>query len=277
MISLEVKASTRVELNINPCSDTFNNLQTIQIVFNRFKSIDSKSMSEKVRSMFADIADDYDKVNGILSFGIHNLWRTKTVKESGAKEGDRVLDCATGTGDLALEFKQKVGMDGYVMGTDFCSEMIAHAPEKAQKKGLEIDFEVADAMHLPYGDATFDIASIAFGIRNVDDPIQALKEMAMVVKPGGRVVVLEFGQPKGVVGVPYRFYSKHVMPAVGGWISGNREAYTYLPETSAAFPAGARFLELMKDSGVFTSSKAVSLTGGIAYVYVGTVADNSYI
>ena len=277
MISLEVKASTRVELNINPCSDTFNNLQTIQIVFNRFKSIDSKSMSEKVRSMFADIADDYDKVNGILSFGIHNLWRTKTVKESGAKEGDRVLDCATGTGDLALEFKQKVGMDGYVMGTDFCSEMIAHAPEKAQKKGLEIDFEVADAMHLPYGGATFDIASIAFGIRNVDDPIQALKEMARVVKPGGRVVVLEFGQPKGVVGVPYRFYSKHVMPAVGGWISGNREAYTYLPETSAAFPAGARFLELMKDSGVFTSSKAVSLTGGIAYVYVGTVADNSYI
>lgn len=277
MISLEVKASTRVELNINPCSDTFNNLQTIQIVFNRFKSIDSKSMSEKVRSMFADIADDYDKVNGILSFGIHNLWRTKTVKESGAKEGDRVLDCATGTGDLALEFKQKVGMDGYVMGTDFCSEMIAHAPEKAQKKGLEIDFEVADAMHLPYGDATFDIASIAFGIRNVDDPIQALKEMARVVKPGGRVVVLEFGQPKGVVGVPYRFYSKHVMPAVGGWISGNREAYTYLPETSAAFPAGDRFLELMKDSGVFSSSKAVSLTGGIAYVYVGTVADNSYI
>lgn len=234
-------------------------------------------MSEKVRSMFADIADDYDKVNGILSFGIHNLWRTKTVKESGAKEGDRVLDCATGTGDLALEFKQKVGMDGYVMGTDFCSEMIAHAPEKAQKKGLEIDFEVADAMHLPYGDATFDIASIAFGIRNVDDPIQALKEMARVVKPGGRVVVLEFGQPKGVVGVPYRFYSKHVMPAVGGWISGNREAYTYLPETSAAFPAGDRFLELMKDSGVFSSSKAVSLTGGIAYVYVGTVADNSYI
>lgn len=277
MISLEVKASTRVELNINPCSDTFNNLQTIQIVFNRFKSIDSKSMSEKVRSMFADIADDYDKVNGILSFGIHNLWRTKTVKESGAKEGDRVLDCATGTGDLALEFKQKVGKDGYVMGTDFCSEMIAHAPEKAQKKGLEIDFEVADAMHLPYGDATFDIASIAFGIRNVDDPIQALKEMARVVKPGGRVVVLEFGQPKGVVGVPYRFYSKHVMPAVGGWISGNREAYTYLPETSAAFPAGDRFLELMKDSGVFSSSKAVSLTGGIAYVYVGTVADNSYI
>ena len=277
MISLEVKASTRVELNINPCSDTFNNLQTIQIVFNRFKSIDSKSMSEKVRSMFADIADDYDKVNGILSFGIHNLWRTKTVKESGAKEGDRVLDCATGTGDLALEFKQKVGRVGYVMGTDFCSEMIAHAPEKAQKKGLEIDFEVADAMHLPYGGATFDIASIAFGIRNVDDPIQALKEMARVVKPGGRVVVLEFGQPKGVVGVPYRFYSKHVMPAVGGWISGNREAYTYLPETSAAFPAGDRFLELMKDSGVFSSSKAVSLTGGIAYVYVGTVADNSYI
>ncbi len=230
-----------------------------------------QKMSEKVRSMFADIADDYDRVNGILSFGVHNLWRTKTVKESGASLGDYVLDCATGTGDLALEFKQKVGPTGYVLGTDFCSEMISHAPGKAERKGLEIDFEVADAMDLPYEDAKFDIASIAFGIRNVDDPVQALREMGRVVKPGGRVVVLEFGQPKGIIGVPYRFYSKHVMPAVGGWISGNRDAYTYLPETSAAFPAGERFLDLMKESGAFSSWRAVSLTGGIAYVYVGTV------
>lgn len=231
-------------------------------------------MSEKVRNMFADIADDYDRINGILSFGVHNAWRKKAVLESGAKPGDKVLDCATGTGDLALEFKKTVGHEGEVTGTDFCKEMIEHAPAKAEKQQLVVKFEVADAMNLPYDDNQFDIASIAFGIRNVDDPLVCLKELARVVKPGGRVVVLEFGQPKGIMKMPYNVYSKHVMPAIGGWLSGNREAYTYLPETSAKFPAGDTFLDLMDESGAFAERKAVSLTGSIAYVYVGTVKDN---
>ncbi|MFU8812047.1 MAG: bifunctional demethylmenaquinone methyltransferase/2-methoxy-6-polyprenyl-1,4-benzoquinol methylase UbiE [Balneolaceae bacterium] len=234
-------------------------------------------MSEKVRTMFADIADDYDRINSILSFGVHNAWRKKTVIESEAKPGDRVLDCATGTGDLALEFKKTVGHEGYVLGTDFCKEMIEHAPAKAQKKELVVEFEVADAMNLPYDDNEFDIASIAFGIRNVDDPQVCLKELSRVVKPGGRVVVLEFGQPSGLMKYPYQFYSKHVMPAVGGWISGNRDAYTYLPETSARFPAGEAFLELMDHTGSFSERRAIPLTGEIAYIYVGRVADNSYI
>ncbi|TVR16686.1 MAG: bifunctional demethylmenaquinone methyltransferase/2-methoxy-6-polyprenyl-1,4-benzoquinol methylase UbiE [Balneolaceae bacterium] len=229
-------------------------------------------MSEKVRTMFADIADDYDRINGILSFGVHNAWRKKTVMESGAKPGDRILDCATGTGDLALEFKKTVGHEGYVIGTDFCKEMIEHAPGKADKQQMVVDFEVADAMDLPYEDNSFTIASIAFGIRNVDDPLICLKEMARVVKSGGRVVVLEFGQPKGVVRFPFQFYSKHVMPTIGGLISGNRDAYTYLPETSAKFPAGDKFLDLMDEAGVFSERRAESLTGGIAYVYIGTVA-----
>lgn len=228
-------------------------------------------MSEKVRNMFADIADDYDRINSILSFGVHNAWRQKTVHMSRAKKGDRVLDCATGTGDLAFEFKKKVGHSGSVKGTDFCKEMIEHAPAKADKKHLVVDFEVADAMNLPYDDDSFDVASIAFGIRNVDDPLTCLEEMARVVRPGGTVVVLEFGQPDGVVKYPFQFYSKYVMPTVGGWISGNRDAYTYLPETSAKFPAGQAFLDLMDESGKFIQKKSESLTGGIAYVYVGTV------
>jgi len=221
--------------------------------------------------MFADIASDYDRVNTVLSFGVHHAWRKKTILESGAQEGDRVLDCATGTGDLAIEFKKSVGNTGYVLGTDFCAPMIEPAPGKAKDKGLEIDFEVADAMNLPYEDSIFDISSIAFGIRNVDDPVIALKELARVVKPGGRVVVLEFGQPKGMLKIPYNLYSQHIMPAVGGLLSGNREAYTYLPRTSATFPAGDNFLKLMENSGSFSETKAVKLTGGIAYVYVGIV------
>jgi demethylmenaquinone methyltransferase/2-methoxy-6-polyprenyl-1,4-benzoquinol methylase len=228
-------------------------------------------MSEKVRRMFADIADDYDRVNSILSFGVHHIWRNRTVELSGAREGDRVLDCATGTGDLALKFKESVGDSGYVLGTDFCKEMIEHAPVKAREHNLEVDFEVADAMNLPYEDDRFDISSIAFGIRNVDDPVQALNEMGRVVKPGGTVVVLEFGQPKGLLKYPYELYSQYIMPTVGGWISGNREAYSYLPRTSAEFPAGNEFISLMKESGAFTSQMFEKLTGGIAYVYVGTV------
>ena len=228
-------------------------------------------MSEKVRKMFADIADDYDRVNNILSFGVHHLWRSKTVKLSGAKSGDRVLDCATGTGDLALEFKEAVGNDGYVLGTDFCAEMIEHAPTKAQEHNLVVDFEVADAMDLPYDDNQFDISSIAFGIRNVDDPVKALSEMARVVKPGGKVLVLEFGQPKGIMKYPYELYSQYIMPTLGGWISGNKEAYTYLPKTSAEFPAAEKFISLMDQSESFSSKFYERLTGGIAYIYVGTV------
>ncbi|MDZ7682260.1 MAG: class I SAM-dependent methyltransferase [Fodinibius sp.] len=149
--------------------------------------------------------------------------------------------------------------------------MIQYAPEKASENNLDIDFEVADAMDLPYEDDRFDISTIAFGIRNVDDPVQALKEMARVVKPGGQVVVLEFGQPKGLLKYPYELYSQYIMPTLGGWISGNKEAYSYLPRTSANFPAGNEFVKLMKDAGAFTSQMFEKLTGGIAYVYVGSV------
>lgn len=190
---------------------------------------------------------------------------------SQAQKGDAILDCATGTGDLALEFKKKVGKEGSVLGTDFCKEMIEHAPQKAQKNGLEVVFEVADAMNLPYEDNYFDITSIAFGIRNVDEPETALREMARVVKPGGRVVVLEFGQPKGLLKYPYEIYSQYIMPAVGGFISGNREAYTYLPKTSAEFPAADKFITLMDRADCFSKRTYEKLTGGIAYVYVGTV------
>ena len=228
-------------------------------------------MSLAVHAMFSDIAPRYDLTNSVLSLGIHHLWRKRTVKVSGAKPGSSVLDCATGTGDLALEFKRTVGPTGKVLGTDFNADMLSHAPAKATSKGLAVDFEVADAMHLPYADATFDVASISFGIRNVDDPKTALAEMARVVKPGGRIVILEFGQPRGIMGLTYRFYSKNIIPLIGGLLTGNRKAYEYLPTTAAAFPCREQFTELMQSTGRLTDCTYEELTGGIAFLYSGVV------
>jgi len=228
-------------------------------------------MSEQVHAMFTDIAPKYDITNTVLSLGIHHIWRRATVRASGARQGMRVLDCATGTGDLALAFKQTVGPTGRVVGTDFNADMLSFAPAKARARSLDVEFEVADAMDLPYADATFDVASISFGIRNVDDPVRALSEMARVVVPGGRVVILEFGQPRGLVGLSYTFYSKFIIPVIGGMLTGNRKAYEYLPTTAAAFPCREAFLDMMRKTGRYADVSYRELTGGIAFLYVGTV------
>jgi demethylmenaquinone methyltransferase/2-methoxy-6-polyprenyl-1,4-benzoquinol methylase len=228
-------------------------------------------MSKQVQQMFASIAPAYDRTNSVLSLGIHHVWRKNTVQVSGARTGMSVLDCATGTGDLALEFKKTVGPAGQVIGTDFCPEMMETAPAKSEAKQLHVQFEVADAMNLPYPDHTFDISSISFGIRNVDDPSIALKEMARVVKPGGKVMILEFGQPKGFMGVLYDWYSRHIIPFIGGLLTGNKEAYQYLPRTAAQFPCREEFLTLMRNTGMYSEASYQELTFGIAFLYKGVV------
>lgn len=227
-------------------------------------------MSEKVRNMFADISGDYDKMNDILSFGIHHRWRKYLVKNSGAAEGMSVLDCATGTGDLAIEFKKAVGKSGNVTGSDFTEEMLVFAREKVKNK-YDIDFEFADVMNLQYNDNSFDISSISFGIRNVDEPFTGVSELARVVKPGGKVIILEFGQPKGFFSLFYKIYSKILMPALGKLFAGNKSAYTYLPETAAKFPSDKKFKQLMLDTGRFSEVSYKQLSFGIAYIYTGTV------
>ncbi|MGB0652430.1 MAG: bifunctional demethylmenaquinone methyltransferase/2-methoxy-6-polyprenyl-1,4-benzoquinol methylase UbiE [Thermoplasmatota archaeon] len=229
-------------------------------------------MSQEVEEMFAGIAPKYDRANAILSLGVDSGWRRKAVKAAAIGPGSRVLDVATGTGDLAFAFKKRVGAEGTVVGSDFCQPMLDVAVEKATRRGVELAFEQGDAMALPYPDDGFDAASIAFGIRNVDEPAKAVAEMARVVRPGGRVVVLEFGQPKGPISWPYRIYSKHVMPRIGALVTGDRAAYEYLPETAAAFPCGDAFAQIMRDAADFTDIQVRPLTGGIAWLYTGTVA-----
>lgn len=228
--------------------------------------------SETIKSMFSKVAKNYDKANSVLSIGIHHLWRKKLVTLSGACAGGHILDCATGTGDLAIEFKKMVGPSGKVIGTDFCEEMLSSAPEKAKKQGLGIHFEAADVLKLQYPDNQFNITSISFGIRNVRDPIVALKEMARVTKPQGRVMILEFGQMRTPFVAPlYGYYSKKILPLIGGFVTGEKEAYVYLQESSAQFPCREEFIQLMEKSEAFQETQYYPLMGGIAYIYKGIV------
>lgn len=227
---------------------------------------------EKIRMMFSKVAQNYDRANSVLSAGIHHLWRKKLVKWSAATPGMKILDCATGTGDLALEFKKAVGTQGEVMGTDFCAEMLIPAPAKAKAAGVEIQWQQADVTQLAFAAQQFDVVSISFGIRNVSDPVKALQEMARVTKPGGKVMILEFGQVTWPVFAElYNFYSSKILPRLGGLITGQQEAYDYLQKSSAHFPCGEEFLKMMRSTGQFSQCEFQSLTGGIAYIYRGVV------
>lgn len=231
--------------------------------------------SDTIKKMFGSIATGYDSANTIMSGGIHHVWKKEVVHLSGVQAGYRVLDCATGTGDLAFEFKKAVGPNGQVTATDFCEEMLAIAKQKSKLKSIPLILELADVTNLKYPDASFDVCSIAFGIRNVNDPLKAIKEMARVVRPGGRVMVLEFGQPTiPVFKQAYNFYSRFILPQIGGAITGQTSAYKYLQASSAEFPCGNNFLEIMRATEQFESTRFRQLSGGIAYVYSGTVGRN---
>jgi demethylmenaquinone methyltransferase / 2-methoxy-6-polyprenyl-1,4-benzoquinol methylase len=230
-------------------------------------------MSEQVHEMFTRVAPRYDTVNTVLSLGIHHLWRRWTVEHSQAGAGQAVLDCATGTGDLAFEFAEAVGPDGRVVASDFNESMVAIAEQKAAERDLPapISWDIEDVTALSYADDTFDVASIAFGIRNVDDPSRGLAEMARVVRPGGSVVVLEFGRPPGLLRPFYAAYNKLVVPLVGGTLSGQTQAYRYLHETSSEFPCGDDFAKMMEETGCFSTVEQRTFTGGIVYLYRGRV------
>lgn len=214
--------------------------------------------------MFAAIAGRYDQLNSLLSLGLHHVWRRRTVTTARLRQGAALLDLCSGTADLALAFAER-GVQ--VVATDFCDAMLAHGRQKASTRGQPVDFALADAQRLPFKDASFDAVSVAFGLRNVDCLAVALGEIYRVLRPGGVAVALEFGQPNGrVFGPLYRFYSRHLLPRIGGWLSGHTDAYTYLPRTAAAFPAGDRFLRVMAKQK-FAEMQARPYTGGVVYVY----------
>jgi len=224
--------------------------------------------AERVQTIFSTIAPRYDLVNDVMTFGQARAWRNKLVRLSGAREGMSVLDVATGTGDLAIVFKKVTGPSGPVTGVDFCAGMLDFAPAKAQSKNLEVTFKLGDAMALDFADSTFDVVSIAYGIRNVTDAAKSIREMARVIKPGGKFMVLETGRSTWpVYGQAVDFYCAKIMPVMGGFLSGSKDAYKYLDASSKDFPYGAKFVEMLKKEGGFGSVIAHPLMGGVSYIY----------
>jgi demethylmenaquinone methyltransferase / 2-methoxy-6-polyprenyl-1,4-benzoquinol methylase len=225
-------------------------------------------MSEEIRKMFGSIAGKYDLMNDLLSFGIHKLWRKKLVKIASLIGNERILDCATGTGDLATGFYKKL-KNGTVTGLDFAPEMIEIAKQKAAGGANKIDFLVGDATNISFPDSTFDISTIAFGIRNIPDTEKCLSEMARVLKPGGKVMILEFGKPYFPFSLIYKIYAVVFMPLIGKFIAGSSESYKYLQTTSLAYPCRNDFIEIMRKTDKFKKLSFLSLSFGIAYLYIG--------
>lgn len=223
-------------------------------------------VGNEVREMFGSIAERYDSTNTILSFGIHYLWRSALLRSLPREwnEKGRALDLCTGTADVVPLLKRRYGS---VIGVDFCFPMLAIGHKKLKMSDPRSPLLQGDALTLPFRPNTMDCVTVAFGVRNLEDLLGGLKEMQRVLKQGGELRVLEFGQPS-LPGLRefYRFYSKSLMPVIGGTLTGNREAYRYLPETSAAFPCGARFCEILSEAG-FQETRSKSLSGGIAYLY----------
>ncbi|MBE8221926.1 MAG: bifunctional demethylmenaquinone methyltransferase/2-methoxy-6-polyprenyl-1,4-benzoquinol methylase UbiE [Bdellovibrionales bacterium] len=221
---------------------------------------------KNIQSMFASIADSYDKANKVMTFGLDKKWRKQVVKYSKAQKQDKILDCATGTGDLAFCFENTIGAN--TTGIDFCQEMINIAKQKAVKQNSNTEFKTADMTQLPFKDNQFNVCSVAYGIRNTNNIKLALKEMARVTKPDGYLVILETGVSSTfIIKQSLSFYTKHIMPLLGGFISGKKTAYQYLNQSSQNFPGGKNFVKLLKDTGHFKNIEFKSLCLGASFLY----------
>jgi len=228
------------------------------------------AMSKQIHSMFSRIAQRYDRANRWMSLGTDQSVRRQAVAMSGVQPGDAVLDCAAGTGDLALLFHEAMAGQGRVVGTDFNADMLALAEEKSQARKADIEWCLADTEALDFDSESFDVVSIAYGIRNVDDPDKALRSMYRVLKPGGRLVVLEFGQPPALLKPFYYIYNRLFIPLIGGLAGGDRDAYRYLQRTSDAFPYDRDFAAMMRASGDYGHIVIRPVALGVNYIYVGT-------
>lgn len=230
----------------------------------------SATKKEQVASMFNNISGTYDFLNHFLSLGIDVIWRKMAIRELTASKPSTILDVATGTGDFAFE-AIRILNPAKIIGVDISEGMLGIADEKIRKRGLQDVFEIrlGDSEKLLFDNDTFDAVTVAFGVRNFEDLEKGLCDMLRVLKPGGKVVILEFSKPKVFpVKQAYNFYFKYITPTIGKLFSKDSSAYTYLPESVEAFPDGKDFVSLMQKVG-FKDTKHRPLTFGICSIYTG--------
>ncbi len=225
------------------------------------------SKKEQVEEMFDNIAHRYDFLNHLLSLGIDNLWRIRAIRYLKASDPKRILDIATGTGDLAFEARKQMP-DVLITGVDLSEGMLSKARVKAKERGYEeMVFRKGDSENLEFPDNTFDAASVAFGVRNFENLEKGLSEINRVLKPGARLAVLEFSKPRVFpVKQLFNLYFKTLLPLTGRLVSKDSRAYTYLPESVKAFPEGADFVKIMEQCG-FRNCRARALSFGICSLY----------
>ncbi len=236
-----------------------------------YKQVEEKDKAGLVAGVFHSVASRYDLMNDLMSGGVHRIWKRFTIEVSAVRPGNRVLDVAGGTGDLTAKFSELVGQEGEVILSDINESMLKVGRDKLIDSGFHsnIDFVQANAECLPFPENHFDVVSIAFGLRNVTDKDQALRSMLRVLKPGGRLLVLEFSKPgNDLLNQAYDTYSFKVLPVLGKLVAGDSESYQYLAESIRMHPDQETLREMMENAG-FSRSEFFNMTGGIVALHRG--------
>lgn len=252
----------------NPQSNDQHNQETIDFGYTQ---IPKQEKEKRVAEVFHSVADKYDVMNDLMSFGIHRLWKKTTIEYSSVRHGQKVLDLAGGTGDLTAKFSQLVGDDGLVVLADINESMLKVGREKLRDKGLfkNIEYVQANAEALPFADNSFNCITISFGLRNVTNKDKALKSMWRVLKPGGRLLILEFSKPDyKLLNKAYDLYSFSMLPLMGKIVANDADSYRYLAESIRMHPDQLKLKKMMEEAG-FRDVQYHNMTGGIVALHIG--------
>jgi demethylmenaquinone methyltransferase / 2-methoxy-6-polyprenyl-1,4-benzoquinol methylase len=233
-----------------------------------FESVDEAQKAQRVRGVFDSVASKYDLMNDLMSAGLHRVWKAYTVGVAKLKATDRVLDIAGGTGDLARAFAKQVGPQGVVIHTDINEAMLREGRNRLINEGQVLPTVLCDAETLPFPSEHFDLVSVAFGLRNMTHKDRALAEMCRVLKPGGRLLVLEFSKVAQPLEKAYDFYSFQILPRLGKWVAGDAESYRYLAESIRMHPGQQELKAMMKTAG-FGHVDVHNLSAGVVALHVG--------
>ena len=233
-----------------------------------FETVDENDKARRVRGVFDSVASKYDIMNDLMAGGLHRAWKAYTVMVANLKEGDQVLDIAGGTGDLSLAFAKKVGTTGRVVHTDINEAMLRVGRDRLTDKGILLPTVVCDAEKLPFPDQHFNLVSVAFGLRNMTHKDAALKEMCRVLKPGGKLLVLEFSKVAKPLEKAYDWYSFNILPRIGSLVAGDADSYRYLAESIRMHPGQQELKALMQQAG-FGHVDYHNMTAGVVALHVG--------